>query len=899
MARPELEIGRMDPGVHLSGLSLLFRMSPLQRALQSDLLRATQDPMSPRYHRWLTPEQVAAQLGASPADIARASAWLRSQGLSVDGQARTGTRAVFSGSVAEVERAFGTELHHYQVDGAKHFAMSRAPSVPQELGGLVLGVHGLHDFRARAPEHRLQPQYALSGPGADGGQTQFPALGPPDFAKIYDLDSLYAAKITGAGQSIATTGRSDFNDADIAAFRSQFGLPASTPARALVPNTGAAFHNVNDIVEVEVDLEWAGAVAPDAKLTLVFVGDAPNAEALDALNYAIEERTAPIVSHSFGSCESFYTPTDAEIEEGYGAIAALEGMTVVVATGDTGAAGCDSQSALAAQRGRTVWFPASVPSFTAMGGSQLQLTPANQATYLDAQLDVLSYIPEAAWNETYEDIDAGYGGLGAGGGGASRLFAKPPWQTPATPSDGARDLPDVVLTASADTLPYVVSLSWTAADGDAQAPQPEALTAYGGTSLAAPSFAGFVALLGQSIEGSTRDAGVGLGNPNPTLYALASSAASQDAFHDITTGDNIVPCVQGSPDCPPDPPFQLGYAAAAGYDQATGLGSIDGANLVAAWKALTPTSTTMQVHDVGSTAGAPLQLEAIVQSQATANQMGGAVTFYFVGQADGGPGVSGVLGVVPVVPSTSGTTETAAAQLTTSAPGGLNGSGARIGAFYGGDVHYLASWSSFASVPGTSSLAICPTTVALAVGQSGFVFTATGGSPPVQWGTHADDTCAKGYNDVVCSSIDGGVFTAGPIAGSVMVVVADQYGSFATAQVTVTPDGVDGAVPPLPVVSCTLDAGPDATLDAGPEASATDSGILADAAGDGSAGSGQPSPGHGCGCEVAGHGSRAPAAWIGVLLALAAWRRRLEPQARGNSTAFGKRHAFASRKATS
>src|SRR5208337_5002060 len=132
---------------------------------------------SPRYHQWLTPEQFAAQFGASPAVLARATAWLRSQGLTVSGPSRTGTRLSFSGTVAQVEQAFHTELHHYMVDGIKHFAASIAPSVPADLADRVVGVHNLHDFRLHAPSH---PVYSLPLPGPDGGPTNYPALAPAD-----------------------------------------------------------------------------------------------------------------------------------------------------------------------------------------------------------------------------------------------------------------------------------------------------------------------------------------------------------------------------------------------------------------------------------------------------------------------------------------------------------------------------------------------------------------------------------------------------------------------------------------------------------------------------------------------------------------------------------------------
>jgi subtilase family serine protease len=327
-ARPELDVGRMDPGVHLSGMSLLFRMSRVQRAMQERELAEVQDPGSPRYHQWLTPEQYAAEFGATGSDVARAAAWLTSQGLTVDGPSRTATRLGFSGTIAQIEQAFHTQMHRYRVAGEVHFAMSRAPSVPADLADSVLGLHGLHDFRAQAPSQRAQPQYALPITGPDGGPGIYTALSPADFAKIYDLDSLYAAHITGAGQSIAVAERSDFNDADIAAFRTTFGLPVNQPVRILVPNSGSSVAN-ESLEEAELDLEWAGAVAPEATIQSVFIGNAPNSNTFDSLFYAIEQRIAPVLSTSYGSCERWFTPADASFIEEYGATASLEGMTVL------------------------------------------------------------------------------------------------------------------------------------------------------------------------------------------------------------------------------------------------------------------------------------------------------------------------------------------------------------------------------------------------------------------------------------------------------------------------------------------------------------------------------------------------------------------------------------------
>jgi subtilase family serine protease len=868
------DLGPMDPAQHLTGMSILFSPSASQKALLDKTLRSLQDPTSPSYHRWLSPEDYAARFGASPADIARTSTWLSSHGLTVDGPSRTSTRLAFSGTVAQIEQAFATEMHRYTVDGADHFAMSRAPSVPADLASVILGLHGMHDFRIPPPVHAgLQPEYAFPFPLADGGTQTIPTLAPADFAKIYDVAALYAAGLTGAGQRIAVAEQTDFNDADIATFRSTFSLSVNPPVRVLMPNTGAAqVLDPGDLGEAELDTEWAGAVAQDATIDYVFVGNSPNSSVFDALTYAIEQATAPIVSISYGQCEDGVTPSDVVFYEAMGDSAALMGVTVLAASGDTGAAGCDGQFSKAARHGEFVGLPASIPSVVAVGGTQFQLTEANVSTYFDSNLNALGYIPESGWNETVADEEAGAGGLGASTGGVSVAFVKPYWQVPYTPNDKFRDVPDVALSASALVTPYITSGSWTTADGDASTVQPEALSPVGGTSAAAPSFAGILALVNQAIAKANPGTPVGLGNANPVLYALANNTASAAAFHDITTGNNIVPCQSGSLDCPTTPPLQFGYSCGPGYDQVTGLGSVDAAKLVAAWTTLTPTSTALTVTAAGTTEGSSLQLEATVASTAKTTGMTGTVSFYFeTFDANGNIDLGGTLGTVPITPTTSGN-EGGTASLKTQAPAGLKGS-AKIGAFYGGDVHYLASWSALDAVSATSNLAICPTAVTLLPSQTGFVFQTTGGVPPINFSVTNDNTCARVNHQEVCSSFDGGVFTAGPTAGTATVVALDQYEAYVTATVTVAGNADAGT--PLPTVSCVPDAGADASLDATADATAA-----GDASGDG--GETPAATKGGCGCVAAGDGGGALAGWSGVLLGLAALglrRRTLRPSA--------------------
>jgi MYXO-CTERM domain-containing protein len=890
LARPGAEVGRMDPGVRLT-LSLLLQMSPAQKAASARILADLQDAGSPMYHRWLTPEDYAARFGASKPDLARATEWLQSQGLSVEGPSRMATRLSFSGTVGQIEQAFATELHHYAGDDGKtHFAMSRAPSVPADLGSVVLGLHGAHDFRAKAPDHpRLGPVtatgplYSLSLPTTectqlpfctvDGGTGNIPAFAPADFAKVYDVAPLYAAGITGMGQQIAIAGETDVNDADIAAFRSQFTLPANPFTRVLVPGSGtAAVSNDGDLGESELDLEWSGAVAPDATIDFVFTGNNENFDVFDSMIYAIEQRTAPVLSVSYGEqCETALPPSDAVFYEAVGDAAAMVGMTVLVAAGDSGAAGCDSGRGAGARNGEFVELPASIPSVVAVGGTQFNLTVADLTTYLDPSWNALGYIPESGWNDTQIDEEAGFSGFGGGTGGRSVLYGKPYWQVPFTPQDNARDLPDIALNASDVFFPYVVSYSWTAADGTSMMPQPEALTAVGGTSCAAPSFAGILALVNQSLAMQNPSAPVGLGNANPMLYALANNPTTANAFHDVTMGSNVVPCLQGSISCPTSPPYQFGYDAGPGYDLATGLGSIDAANLVAAFKLLTPTSTALVASEMGTTEGSPIQLTATISSQATSTPLTGSVTFYYETFDDeGGIDLGGTLGTATIMATSTGT-EGATATLTAKAPGGYTGAG-KIAAFYGGDIHYLSSWSTLSAIKGTSSIQVCPTEVTILPLQTGLTITTSGGAPPVSLSIVSDSTCMReklpdGGRLELCSTLsDAGVFTAGPTTGQAIVAAIDQYSAYAYSTINVA--GSADAGTPLPVTSCNGDAG----LDAG---GASDATVITDAQTGDSGGGAEPSSSKGCSCETAGIEHAEGGAWLGVgLLGLVGFARR-------------------------
>jgi hypothetical protein len=848
--RRSVDLGRVDRARRLEGMSLVFAPAGT-RAQRDGFLAALQTPGSPLYHQWLSPEQYSARFGAGRDDVTRARKWLEGQGFQVSGLSRAGTHLRFGGTVGQVEAAFRTEMHRYAVRGEEHFALGLEPSVPAELGERIAGLRGVHDFRPKPAGHPV-PDFTLTGQSV---------LGPDDWAAIYDVVPLYQAvpPLDGTGQKIGVVGGAQLQVSDVAAFRAQFGLPPSQPNMTMVPDTGAPTAGGPGFLdEASLDVEWAGAVARNAGIEYVYVGGNPNASVDDAAFYAFENAIAPVVTFTYGLCEEFYSDVDAADFSWEGDLAAMLGITFVAAAGDGAASGCDQDQATSVD-GPAVDMPAAIPGAVAVGGTAFAATAWTLQGYLGQDGNAVSYIPEKAWNET---SNLGY--LLGGVGGPSALYAKPFWQTGISPNDGARDVPDVSFAASSSVAPYYVVAEGAAA-------------AFGGTSCATPTFAGVLALVNQAIGAAQP----GLGNANPMLYGFANSSAGAGAFHDITAGDNIVPCSSGSPSCPTSAPYQFGYQAAPGYDLATGNGSIDAARLVHAWRALAPTGTQLAATVTGSAEGAPLSLTATVTSNEAAPPMTGRVVFYYATlDATGRPGETSELGSVPVVATTGAGPQGASVQLATTAPSGLTGD-ATVSAFYSGDAHYLASWSSLSMLTATSNLALSPVTAT--VDEFGRVaFVATGGVPPITWSFWHDNSGAT-------IDADTGAYHAGPNGHSTDLVVAtDKYGAQALATVTVGGRSDAGVPSGSGSGGGAAAAAVDASVDDGggpsePQSSApTSEGTPSDA---GAAPGEHPSSAAGSGCSV-GAGPRAPGgagAWGLALAAAAVGARRARLRDRGRS----------------
>jgi uncharacterized protein (TIGR03437 family) len=659
MAQPQFDQGPVEPAFRLGYVTLMLKKTDAQQAALEQLLVEQQDPASPNYRDWLTPEQYADRFGLSQHDLDKISAWLQAEGFTVEYAARGRNWLAFSGTAGQVRAAFHTEIHRYRVDGEMHFAAAAEPSIPASLEPVVAGFAGLDDFYPKAPR-RPSPAYT-DGTGAH-------TLAPGDLATIYDLTKLYQAGIDGTGQTIAIIGQIAVDPSDIQAFRKQYNLP--TLNLKTIPYGSSSGGTSSDLAEADIDLEWAGAVAPNA--TLIYVYGASSASA--AL-YAIDQNLAPVISVSFGGCEAANTSASASFQT-EAQKANAQGITWLASSGDTGAAACD-YGASKATHGLAVNFPASIPEVTAVGGTEFN---EGSGTYWSSTNgpnggSAISYIPEKAWNDT-----AAQGALAATGGGASSLYPKPAWQAGAgVPSDGARDLPDISLTAGGYNVPYNVLIGGQ-------------LTEVGGTSVSTPAFAGIVALLNHYLVAKKVQPKPGVGNINPALYYLAQKVPN--AFHDVTVGNNMVPCTPGTPNC--TAAGELGYNAGPGYDLATGLGSVDAYNLVTQWSnaPAVGTTTTVTANPTSTPASGSTTLTATVKAASGSAAPTGSVSFTLGSRSLGAANLSGSGG-------------TATASLTVNASQLTTGNNT-ITASYGASNGFAASSGSVTVSVGASTV---PSTV--------------------------------------------------------------------------------------------------------------------------------------------------------------------------------------------
>ena len=590
-AQRAFDQGAVAADFAMDGLSLMLAPSAEQQAQLDAFLAAVQDPNSPNYRQWLTPEQFADRFGLSSGDLDQVIAWLQAEGFTIRTVAPSRNWVAFSGTASRISRTFGTEIHRFDVDGEPHFANISDPSVPAALGGVVGTIRGLHDFGMRAPRSNLTPAYTA----ASGNHY----VAPADLATIYNLNGIATNGYDGSGQKLVVVGQSGIDLNDIRNFRSLFGLSAKDPQIVLVPGAPDPGVVSGDEVEADLDLEWAGAAARNASLIYVY-----SRNVMDALQYAVAQNLAPVIAMSYGSCETAGGASLRTVAQQANA----QGITWIAASGDDGAAGCESATATVASHGLSVILPASIPEVTGVGGTGFV---EGSGTYWGTNGTMLgsalAYIPETSWNDTTSRR------LAASGGGASSIFSKPPWQAgPGVPADNARDVPDVAMLASPQHDGAILCSGGSCANGLGST-----FSVVGGTSLSTPVFAGIVTLLNQYLVNTGTVAKAGLGNINPALYGLAQT--STDIFHDITTGNNAVPCRANSTNCTAG---TMGYQAGPGYDLVTGLGSVSGGNLVTEWQNFHPAPPALSTVTITPTTvagGASATVTVVLTSASPTN----------------------------------------------------------------------------------------------------------------------------------------------------------------------------------------------------------------------------------------------------------------------------------------
>jgi hypothetical protein len=705
----ENDAGRVPSGTRLEGIGIVFQRTAVQEADLQALISAQQNPASKLYHKWLTPEEFAARFGVADSDLNAVESWLEQQGFSVNGVSRSRNRITFSGTVEQVESAFGTQLHYYKTDGETHYAPSGYVSTPAALSPLVKTVTNLSSFRPK-PRVRMRGPQPVK-PLFTSSQSGNHYLTPKDVATIYDVTSAYNAGYTGADQSIAVVGQSAIVVSDIENFQSAAGLTTKAPTLILVPNSGTAAVSSGDEAESDLDLEYSGSIATGATIYFVYVGDNSNYDVFDSLNYAVEEEIASVISVTYGACETAWSSSDYSTLNGILAQAAAQGQSVIAGAGDSGSTDCYGETGLttAQQEGLAVDFPASSQYVTGIGGTEFPSADVSSSntTYWksangnDVVSSALSYIPEQVWND-----DSSTGGLSSGGGGVSSLTARPSWQTGVTgiSSGSYRLVPDISLDSSPDNASYLycssdpsTGISGSCSHGFRDS-NDEYLTVAGGTSFAVPIFAGMLAIINQKLNST------GQGVINSVLYTLASDSTTYaSAFHDITTGSNE--CTAGSRYC--TSAGESEYPATTGYDEASGLGSVDFYNLMEAWRASSkgtvPSTTTLTAATISPVAGADDTITTTVASDSSSSTTAPTGTLTIA--VDGTTETSSL-------PLSSGSATYVFSSTTTGSH--------TITATYSGDSTYAPSSGTLTlTVTGNKTFTLSATNVTVSAGSSG------------------------------------------------------------------------------------------------------------------------------------------------------------------------------------
>jgi alpha-tubulin suppressor-like RCC1 family protein len=528
-------IGRLAATQHLRlALGLPLR----NQAALSNLLQQIYDPASTNYHRFLTPQQFADQFGPTPEDYALVEAFARGNGLAVSARHPNRVLLDVEGSAADIEKALHVHLNSYQhpEEPRTFYAPDTEPSL--DLAVPLAGISGLDNYGLPRPLVKVKPLTQAPGGVWNTG------TGPGGTYMGKDFRNVYApvVELSGSGQSVGLVEFDGYAASDITAYENESGLPNVPLVNVLLDGSDGRPHDGSEDTEVALDIEMAIAMAPGLSNVIVYMAGSEN-NFDDLLNRMAIDNAAKQLSCSWYIP---YSRSDSTADGIFQQMAA-QGQSFLNASGDSGAYAS----------GQLIPFPGDNPYITQVGGTTLT------TTVLFGFSGVV-WGSETAWN------DGGH----ATGGGSSTQYPIPGWQAPVSMaanygSTTMRNTPDVALTA--DNIDVYVG-------GEDQA--------VGGTSCAAPLWAGFTALINQQAAQNGRPP---VGFLNPAIYAIGLGPNYGQAFHDITTGNN------GSPTL---------FPAVAGYDLCTGWGTPVGQQTIDAFEPpdfliITPNSGFTSTGPVG------------------------------------------------------------------------------------------------------------------------------------------------------------------------------------------------------------------------------------------------------------------------------------------------------------
>jgi len=721
------DLGTVEDGLQMR-LYLVLQRSPEQQTALDNLLARQQQPGAPEYHKWLTPQEYGERFGASPADIAKISAWLEAQGMHVNGVMNNAMFIDFSATALQVREVFHTQLHYYNIQGGKYAANAQDPMIPAALTPVVSGIKGLS--RIPRQSHHTKVHRSSYDPAthrwhrldSDGEASPLPAyeggggynVTPQDYYTIYNVNKVFSGGNLGATATVAVIEQSDFEfgtvdpttgaatGGDVATFRSLFGISGTlnmhvyhgygsvTCAAPGIDPTGSGEES-----EAALDAEWANALAPAANLIFMSCDQSPDQGVDTSMMALIDNNLADSMSLSYGQTELGFVASDYLFQDTWYAQAAAQGQSFFVSSGDSGSDVSDQNTPGTASSGINVNALGSSPNVTVTGGTdfadaydasaggrpQSVYWGANSATNYG---DALGYVPETAWNDSCASsiiaVHAGYIGAGycatgpsayldgevvGGSGGFSTHYAAPSYQPGITGYSGSmRAQPDISGFAATGVWGHALILCDSYMN-IADCTSPNSFGEAGGTSFVAPAMAGVAGLL-RSATGSRQ------GLLNPELYALAQAqftgAATATAcysngqtsntgvtsslpaagciFNDVTSSNNDVPCAAGSTNCYVNSFANYGmlsrtsasslavaYPSTPGYDEVTGIGTVNVYNLITNWNATTTTltsSTTLTAAPTTITSSQSTTLTATVTT-GTTPAASGSVNFLAAG----------------------------------------------------------------------------------------------------------------------------------------------------------------------------------------------------------------------------------------------------------------------------